>query len=342
MLVPMGTVLVTGAAGNLGRRVTQRLATASKVVAVDLVRAPRSSPNIEVHALDLAGVRAEEQLVALAGEASAFVHLAWQLGGKRNLTVTRRVLAAAAAVNARQLVHLSSATVYGAWPDNPLPLTEEAEARPNPEFAYAVYKRASEVLVERWALEHTSTKVTVLRPACTLGSASDQPLYQALAEPRRPPLGSEGRMVQFLHIDDLAGAVVHALGKSLSGTYNVAPDAGLTEETAGALASGSASLPLPAALRATLAALHWRSARQAAPPGAEAYSEHSWVISGDKLRLSGWQPEYSSEQALVVTDERNRWDDLPQGRRVALILSAAGFAVAVTGAGGAAWWHHRH
>lgn len=338
----MGTVLVTGAAGNLGRKVTERLAAGGRVVAVDLVRAPKSSPHIEVYSLDLADPRAGERLAALVPEASAFVHLAWQPGGKHNLTVTRHVLGAAAAVNARQVVHLSSATVYGAWADNPLPLTEEAEPRPNPEFAYAVEKRAAEALVERWAREHAATGVAVLRPACTLGSASEQPLYQALAEPRRPPLGSEGRMVQFLHIDDLAGAVVHTLAEELSGTYNVAPDGGLTEEAAGALAGGSASLPLPAAFRASLAALHWRSARQAAPPGAEAYAEHSWVISGDKLRLTGWRAEYSSEQALVVTDERNRWDDLPQGRRVALTLAAAGFALAATGAGGAAWWRHRH
>ncbi len=337
----MGTVLVTGAAGNLGRRVAERLAAHDRVIAVDLARAPKGVPGIEAHALDLAGPRAEEELASLGSDASALVHLAWRPGGKHNLTATRHVLAAAEALDVRQLVHVSSATVYGAWPDNPLPLTEEAEPRPNPEFAYAVEKRASEVLVERWARNHTSTGVAVLRPACTLGSTSDEPVYQALAEPRRPPLGSDGRMVQFLHIDDLAGAVLHTIAEDLSGTYNVAPDSGLTEEAAGALAGGSASLPLPASLRAALAALHWRSARQGAPPGAEAYAEHSWVVSGDKLRLTGWRAEYNSEQALVASDERGRWDDLPQARRVALTLAAAGLAIVATGAGGAAWWHHR-
>ena len=48
----------------------------------------------------------------------------------------RHVLDAVEAIEPTQLVHLSSATVYGAWPDNPVPLTEEMSARPNPEFAY--------------------------------------------------------------------------------------------------------------------------------------------------------------------------------------------------------------
>lgn len=332
---------MTGAAGNLGRKVTGLLAAEGRVVAVDRVRAPVTAPQLEARSLDLARPGAPEALADMGEEGCAVLHLAWQPAGNQNLTVTRHVLAAAEALRPCQLVHVSSATVYGAWPDNPVPLTEEAEPRPNPELAYAVQKRASEVLVERWAREHPTVAVAILRPACTLGSAEQEPLYRALAATRLPPFGSEGRLVQFLHVDDLASAIAHILSHRLYGTYNVAADAGVSEEVAGALATGSASLPLPAAARSVLAAWYWRVARRGAPPGAKAYAEHSWVISAGKLRDSGWRPEYTSEQALVVSDERDHWDDLPQGRRVGLTLAAAGFAVAATGAGGAVWWHHR-
>ena len=341
MLSPMSTVLVTGAAGNLGRKVTDLLSGGGRVVAVDRARAHETAPQVEARSLDLARPGAPQALTSMAQEGCAIVHLAWQPEGRHNLTLTRHVLTAAEALVPSQLVHVSSATVYGAWPDNAVPLTEDAEPRPNPELDYAVQKRASEVLVERWAKEHPSTAVTVLRPACTLGAAEQEPLYQALAATRLPPLGSEGRLVQFLHLDDLASAVTHVLSHRLAGTYNVAPDAGVSEEVAGALAGGSASFPIPVAAKAALAAWVWHLSRQGAPRGADAYAEHSWVVSADKLRLTGWQPEYSSEQALVVTDEREHWDDLPQGRRVALTLAAAGLALAATGAGGAAWLRHR-
>ena len=52
-----------------------------------------------------------------------------------NVEGTRRVLAAAAAVSATRIVRISSATVYGAWPSNPVPLTEDAPLRPNPHFS---------------------------------------------------------------------------------------------------------------------------------------------------------------------------------------------------------------
>jgi nucleoside-diphosphate-sugar epimerase len=340
----MNTVLVTGAAGNLGRRVIASLVarpSVERVLAVDRVAMTAVPPGVEVHAFDLSQPGAEDELAALGKRASSVVHLAWEPEGARNLTVLDNVLAAAGAIEPAQFVHLSSATVYGAWPDNPVPLTEEMPPRPNPGLKYAVEKRAAELVVQRWGRHHPDVAVALLRPACTVGSV-EQPLYQALAASERPPLGAEGRVVQYLHVDDLAAAVVHTFERGLSGTYNVAPDGGIREELAGTLAGGSAMLPLPTPVRSGVAAWRWRLWRRGAPPGARPYAEHSWVVAGDKLRLTGWQPEYSSEQALVVSDKRGHWDELSQGRRVSVVLATAGATLLAAGAGSAVWWRRRH
>ena len=264
--------MVTGAAGNLGRRVTASLAarpTVERVLAVDMVPMPATAPEVEAHAFDLSSPGAQDELAALAKRADVLVHLAWEPEGKQNLRALQHVLEAAEAIEPAQLVHLSSGTVYGAWPDNAVPLTEEVTPRPNAELAYAVEKRAAEELVEKWSRAHPDIAVALLRPACTVGS-TEQPLYQALATSKRPPLGAEGRIVQYLHVNDLASAVVHTCEKGLSGTYNVAPDNGVREEVAGALAGGSASLPLSAPVRAALAelAVALVAARRAARSGA--------------------------------------------------------------------------
>jgi nucleoside-diphosphate-sugar epimerase len=334
---------VTGAAGNLGRRVTAILAarpSVERVLAVDLVPMPATAPEVEAHAFDLSSPGAQDELAALAKRADVLVHLAWEPEGKDNLRALQHVLQAAEAIEPAQLVHLSSGTVYGAWADNAVPLTEEVVPRPNPELAYAVEKRAAEQLVEKWSEAHPEIAVALLRPACTVGS-TEQPLYQALAASKRPPLGAEGRIVQYLHVNDLASAVVHTFEKGLSGTYNVAPDNGVREEVAGALAGGSASLPLSAPVRAALSELRWRLWRHGAPPGAKPYAEHTWVIAGDRLRSTGWRPEYSSEQALVVSDERAHWDELPPNRRVSATLAAGAATMFAVGAGSAMWWRHR-
>ena len=121
-------------------------------------------------------------------------------------------------------MHLSSATVYGAWPDNQIPLTEDSPLRPNPEFAYAVGKAEAERALAEWAEDHPDTRVAVLRPAVTVGSP--EPLYEALGATRAPGAGDGRRPVQYLHVDDLADAVILAWERRLSGVYNVAPDTG--------------------------------------------------------------------------------------------------------------------
>ena len=266
----MTTVLVTGAAGNLGRRVIAALAAMEPVewvLAVDRVPTPATAPKVEAHTIDLSSRSAPDELAALAKQATAIVHLAWKPDSHSNLAVLRHVLAAVEAVEPSQVVHLSSATVYGAWADNPVPLTEESTPRPNPELAYATEKRVAEVMVQSWAAQHPEVAVALLRPACTVGS-TEEPLYQALAKSKKPPLGAEERVVQYLHIDDLATAVVHAYEQCLAGTYNVAPDNGVREGIAGALAGGSAVLPLPSSWRANLGDWQWRLLRNGATRGA--------------------------------------------------------------------------
>lgn len=340
----MSAIVVTGAAGNLGRRVVARLVAlpqVERVMAVDRARISTSGERVEAHTFDLAHKGAAEDLAALGKGADAFLHLAWHPEAGDNLTVLQNVLDAAEAVQPAQFVHLSSATVYGAWPDNPLPMAEEVPPRPNPELAYAVEKRAAEARLEAWSEAHPETVVALLRPACTVGSTG-QPLYEALAGARRPPLGEQGRVVQFLHVNDLAAAVVHTWQECLSGTYNVAPDTGVAEGMAGALTGGPSALPLPASVRNQWSAWQWRLLHRGLPPQARAYIEQSWVIAPDKLRSTGWQAEYSSEEALVVSDDKAHWDDVPTSRRLAAALAGATVVAAgAAGVGGAWWRHHR-
>ncbi|HWE54902.1 MAG TPA: NAD-dependent epimerase/dehydratase family protein [Acidimicrobiales bacterium] len=346
----MSTVVVTGAAGSVGSRVVARLAgraDVSRVVGIDLIPLTATEPKLDARTIDLSarpGPGDPELARALEG-ADAVIHLAWRVpDGKgvvpadidaaaaANQRTLRRVLAATEKAGIPVLVHVSSATVYGAWADNKIPLTEDARLRPNPEFAFAVAKAEAERALAEWADGHPGVAVSILRPTVTVGP-DGRPLYQALGITRAPRLGDERRPVQYLHVDDLAGAVVLAWARRLSGVYNVAPDAGITDEEARALAGGVARLSIPERLGAPLAAVGWRLWRQGVPAEARAYATHSWVVAADRIKSAGWAPEYSSEEALVAADERIHWDDLPPGRRqnLNLVLIISGLVVAGAG-----------
>lgn len=347
----MSTVVVTGAAGSVGSRVVARLLArpdVQRVVGIDLVPVPAADPRFEARLIDLSlsPGRPDLELERAVEGADAVVHLAWSLPDAKgsgpadalaaavaNQRSLARVLDAAGKVGASSVVYVSSATVYGAWADNKVPLSEDARLRPNPEFTFAVSKAESERVVAEWAEGHPSVAVAVLRPAVTVRT-DGRPLYQALGITRAPRLGDEGRPVQYLHVDDLASAVVLASDRHLSGVYNVAPDGGIPEEEARALAGGVARLSVPDRLGARLSSIGWHLWRQGVPAEAQAYATHPWVIAPDRLKAAGWVPEYSSEEALVATDERVHWDDLPPGRRQNLNLLLIAGAVGLL-AGGA-------
>lgn len=341
----MSRVVVTGLAGSLGQRVAGLLVDHPQVttlVGIDV----ESSPDLPAGAVqvvaDLEG-DPEPLRRAMTG-ASALVHLAWRTPDSlhhtkddevaawtTNLASLRHVLDIAADVGVETVVHLSSATVYGAWPDNPVPLSEDAALRPNPEFSFAVSKAEAERTVSAWAEAHPAVTVAVLRPTVTLGTPV-RPLYQALGGTRSPRGDDGARPVQFVHVDDLASAVVLAWQDRLRGVYNVAPDRGVGEDTARALAGGVAKVALPSQMAHAVAAWSWHLWRLGSPREAQAYVRWPWVIAPDRLLAAGWIPQHTSEEALVATDERAHWDDLPPGRRQNLtVLAAVGGVLAVAG-----------
>ncbi len=353
---------MTGAAGFVGQRVVDRLVAApggqgtaaTHIVAIDVVPLPDVNSRAEPRVLDLA-LDPVDRLVSVFEGAETLIHLAWSHGdpglgspvvpsppgvaaprvAPANLVALRRVLDVAARTGIQRVVHVSSATVYGAWPDNPVPLPEDAALRPNPGFNFAVEKAEAERIIAEWSDEHPEVLVTILRPTVTVGS-SGPPLYQALAGTRSPQPDDGSRPRQFLDVDDLASAIVFSWEHRLHGVFNVAPDGWITHEEARALAGGVARVTLPGRLAGAVAALGWTVMRTGTPKEARPYSRHPWVVANDRLRAAGWVPERTNEEALVSSDDRSHWSDLPPSRRQEVALLAAGVGLAGTAAGVAA------
>jgi hypothetical protein len=80
----------------------------------------------------------------------------------------------------------------------------------------------------------------------------------------------------------------------------------------------------------------WDLLRTGTPKEALPYALHPWVVANDRLRAAGWAPEYSNEEALVQSDERLHWEDLPPSRRQKLTLLATSLVVIATAGAAAA------
>jgi nucleoside-diphosphate-sugar epimerase len=246
---------------------------------------------------------------------------------------------------ASHVVLVSSAVVYGAYANNPVPLTEDAVLRPDVEFVYARQMATVEAMVDRWRREVPGRTVTVLRPAVAMAADGTSSLARALAASLGQRFGEEDPPAQFLHLDDLASAVALAVDQQLDGVYNVAPDGWIAGERVRALTGSRPRVRLPDRVNEVLGAARWRFQRGPIPPGLRSYTRAPWLIANDRLKAHGWRPTVTNEQAYVEGTEPRWWTMITPKRRQELSLAA--MIVAALSVGGIAvallrrWLHRR-
>lgn len=336
---PSGRILLTGAARPLGRRLLSRWADSTEVadiVAIDSVDLAPIRSTWRPGGPSLRAVRgrlASLDLTEVAAGVDEVVHLAAGTGDELDGTGvsgvdvpgTRALLAALGPV--RSMVVLSSATVYGAWPQNPVPLTERAMVRPNPGLEFAVLKAEVERLALTWAAAAPfEPALAILRPTLTLSGESLDWMERSAWGVVGLRAGSDVPPAQFLHLDDLASAIELARAKRLDGPYNVAPNGWIPPDDLVGLRGAGPRVPLPPPVAARLASLSYRMSLSSTPSGAVPYTMFPWVVANDRLRAAGWEPEWTNEETFVAGTRAGPWATINARRRQEL-----GLAVAVLG-----------
>lgn len=332
-----GRVVVTAADTALGRAVTARLADLDVVAIGD-------RPGAGIGGADLV----HDDLGPLLAGATTVVHLGSVFGAAQeedeqveradDVTGAQRLLDAAGEAGVEHVVLLSSATVYGAWANNTVPLTEGATLRPSPDLAFAVQRAEIERRLAEWRAAHPSATATVLRPAPVVGGddRSDW-LARALHAARRVADIEGDPPSQFLHVDDLALAVEVAVRRRVDGARNVAPDGWLRGAEYTALDAGTPKVRVPASVGDRVSRLRWRLRLAPTPPGLVPYARHPWVVANDRLRAEGWEPEHANEEAFVAGTPATALATLSPRRRQEIALGVSGGALAAVVGGVAVW-----
>jgi nucleoside-diphosphate-sugar epimerase len=81
-----------------------------------------------------------------------------------------------------------------------------------------------ESLANVYLWKHPELNITILRPCNVLGPGVRNTMSILLARPLVPVLVGFSPIMQFLHVEDMAEAVMLAFEKNKPGIYNVAPE----------------------------------------------------------------------------------------------------------------------
>ena len=310
MTQPPEVVAVTGASGYIGALLLQKLEDEGdlrKLVAIDINPPPLPIHNIAVYRHDV--TEPFDELLE-SHRASTLVHLAFitERGVNRrevtsnreaNLKTLQSVLNSCLRARIRHFVYLSSHTVYGAHPDNPVPLTDGAPLRPSPEFPYAYDKFLSEQMIQEFAEQHPDIKVTVLRPCVVLGPNADNNVTRAFFRPWLVAVQDYNPPLQFLYEDDLARVLTIIIKRGIPGVFNVAGE-GVVFYREVAEIIKSKLIELPAFLGYPLVQLTWRLRLQRYSTAAGLDQvRYPIVLSTSKLRhTTGYRFWHTSRDAL--------------------------------------------
>ncbi|PKL35221.1 MAG: hypothetical protein CVV44_22865 [Spirochaetae bacterium HGW-Spirochaetae-1] len=306
----MRRVFITGVSGYIGMKLAEELVRRDKVdeiVGIDVNRPPRDIPKLIFYERD---VRHPVDDILGKHGIDTIIHAAFILSpthDKRNMediniNGTRNILASAAAAGVHHILYTSSATAYGFYGDNPVPLTEEDGLRGNDSITYSKTKRIIEEIFRDFLARNPHITATILRPSFVVGPGFDNPLARHLRK-KLVFLPRKTTPLQFVHEDDLMEIIIMMLEKGKGGIFNVGARGAMSVYDM-ARRLGNIPVPLPAPLLYPFNALAWAlrlSMLTEFPSSMLLLIRHPWIVSSEKLeKATGYTFQYDTIRAFDI------------------------------------------
>jgi UDP-glucose 4-epimerase len=284
----MEKVLITGISGGQGRLLTRRLLENYEVCGVDRAPWEGHPRGVEIHTVDLRKKKFED--VIRTEMPTAIVHMGFvrhfragqDVRHDVNVRGTKQLLDHCVHHGVQKLVVLSSSYVYGAFPENPYYMDEDAPlsaSRSYPEIRDLV---EVDTLASAFLWRYPHIRTCVLRPVNVLGYYVHSMIGQYLGEKRVPTAMGFDPMLQFIHEEDLSEAIALALEHSLQGVFNVTGPGEVPLHTA-IEETGGRAFPVPEPVMRPLFDRLFRWGLIPYPPGAIDFLKYPITISGSRF-----------------------------------------------------------
>jgi len=301
-------VVVTGISGNLGRSLTKQLHRTERIVGLDRRPFAGAPKDVELFQLDLRKKKAED--VFRIHEVKAVIHMGIMHDPRMsaeehhsfNVVGTTRILDAVAKYGVKKVVVLSSANVYGPSPDNSNFLTEDAPLMAASRFSGVRDLIEVDMLAHGFFWRHPDIETVILRPVHIVGPTIRNAPSNYLRLRHPWVLAGFDPMIQLIHQDDAARAMVEALRPGLRGVYNVVGP-GEVPLSAVLRELGRTPIPVPHPLARPLLATLFRYRLANFPPPELDHIQFLCMVDGSRWRSDvGWEPQHSMKDTIRSVD----------------------------------------
>ncbi len=301
----MDTLLITGISGGQGRLLASRVSDDYDVVGVDRAPWEEHPKNLRIYQVDVLKKKFED--VFRHERPKAVVHLGlirhFRSGPEErhevNVLGTRRLLAFCAKYEVKQLVVVSSSYVYGALPENPYFLDEDAplnSSRTYPEMRDLV---EMDTLTTAHLWQHPEMATALLRPVNTIGTHVHSAIVKYLKLGYVPTILGFNPMTQFIHEEDVTEAIALALQKKLRGVFNVTGPGEVPIKVA-IEESGGTAVPLPEIVARSLFGQLFRLGLFHTPTGAIDFIKYPCTVAGKRfVKATGFKPLFNLEETFA-------------------------------------------
>ncbi|GAC1600767.1 MAG: NAD-dependent epimerase/dehydratase family protein [Myxococcales bacterium] len=297
-------VLITGISGNLGRTLTRLLHRTERVLGLDRRPFPGRPKDLEVFQLDIRKRKVEE--IFRKGEVKTLIHMAIihdpRLSQDEhhsfNVLGTKAVLGYAAKYGVAKVIVLSSTNIYGPHPDNDNFLTEDAPLLGSQRFADIRDLIEVDMYVQQYMWKHPEVETVILRPVHIVGPNVRNAPSNYLRLGRPWTVAGFDPMVQLIHEEDVARAMIAAQRPSVRGVYNVVgpgelPLSSILKEL------GRKPIPVPHLLARPLLDRLWAARMTGFPPPELDHLQCLCTVDGTRAeREMGFRSAYTLRETI--------------------------------------------
>jgi len=310
-------ILVTGAAGSLGRKLVEKLVNdgGMSIYATDIKKSPfenldsvRNVSNLTYRKFDLTKPEfidwfneiKPDKVVHLASILQLSAMVTREIAYQIDVVATKKLLEASVALGVKKFIITTSGAAYGYYSENINEITEEQATRGNKDYFYSAHKAEVEKIMADYRLNHPELAQIVFRPGTILGPDFEGPIVNFFEQKILTGVWRYPGPFNFIWSDDVVDYLIEGLNSQITGQYNIAGDGTLTIKEIATILNKT-YLPLPGLLiQATLAIAKPLGLTEYGPEQVK-FIKYRPVLANKKIKsMFTHQPKYNSLQALTA------------------------------------------